>query len=296
MNTFKKPQLSDRLWVNDILEKHNVLNCDAPFGTTFIWQEEYGTRICHYKDFYIIAYTYEDGWIYFDYPIGSGDIKDALEFMISYAVDVGLKYSIVASGEEQAQVLRQILPADKYNETDNRDNAEYIYLSQKLAELSGRKFHSKRNHIAKFKKNYSYTTEALCKDNFKDALAVNNQWCLEHGGHKGSGETSESCAILKAFRNFNELGFSGMVLKVDGKPVAMTLGERINKNCYVVHFEKAISGIDGAYTVINNLFSSTVTDYMYINREEDMGIEGLRKAKLSYKPDILLTKHIFIEK
>lgn len=296
MNTFKEPQLSDRVWVNEILNNNNVLNCDAPFGTTFIWQDEYGTKICHYKDFYLIAYTYDEGWIYFDYPIGNGDVKDVLDFMISYAIDNGLKYSIVASGEEQANILRQLLPPDRYRESESRDNAEYIYLSQKLAELPGRKFHSKRNHIARFKKNYSYTTEILCKENFKDALSVNMQWCLEHGGHKGSGQSSENCAMIKALKNFYDLGFSGMILKVDGKPVAMTVGEEINKNCYVVHFEKAISGVDGAYTAINNFFASTLTDYMYINREEDMGIEGLRKAKLSYKPDILLTKHIFIKK
>ena len=84
-----------------------------------------------------------------------------------------------------------------------------------------------------------------------------------------------------------------MILKIDGKPVAMTLGEPLGNDCFVVHFEKAISGIDGAYATINNFFSETLTDYKYINREEDMGIEGLRKAKLSYKPEILLEKYIF---
>lgn len=296
MNTFEKPQLSDRAWINDILKNQNILNCDAPFGTVFTWQEEYGTRICHYKDFYLIAYTYEKDWIYFDYPIGNGDVKDAINFMIDYAVSNGLKYTIVASGEEQANVLRQLLPHNEYEESTSRDNAEYIYLSEKLAYLAGRKFHSKRNHIAKFKKNYNYSTEILTKDNFVDALYVNNKWCLERGGHKGSGETSESCAMLKAFRNFDQLGFSGMVLKIDGKPVAMTMGEELNKNCYIVHFEKAISGVEGAYTAINNFFSATLTDYKYINREEDMGIEGLRKAKLSYKPDILLEKYVFVKK
>ena len=82
-------------------------------------------------------------------------------------------------------------------------------------------------------------------------------------------------------------------LFMDPKPAVCTMGEEISKDCYVVHFEKAISGVNGAYTAINKLFSATLTKYKYINREEDMGIEGLRKAKLSYKPEILLEKFVF---
>lgn len=293
MNSFKTPEIADRLWVDKILRGQEVLNCDAPFGTTYIWQKEYGTKICHYKNFYIVAYTFDRGRIYFDFPIGNGDVQDALEFMIDYATKNGLKYSIAASGDKQAEILRSFLPVGEYTEVTSRSNAEYIYLSENLAYLKGRRYHSKRNHIAKFKKQYSYTTELLGEGNFSDALMVNDMWCVEHGGHKGSGSVSENCAIRRAFRYYKELGFKGMILKIDGRPVAMTLGEPLGNDCFVVHFEKAIGNIDGAYAAINNFFAETLTDYKYINREEDMGIEGLRKAKLSYKPEILLEKYIF---
>jgi len=293
MDSFKSPELSDRLWVNEILSSQHVLNCDAPFGATYIWHNEYGTKICRFKDFYLTAYTFDEGRIYFDYPIGNGNVEEAVEFMKSYALAKGLSYSITACSHEQVQVLRSILPSGEYSEHYSRDNAEYIYLSERLAELKGRKLHSKRNHIANFKKIYNYTTEMLCEKNFEDALMVNDIWCNEHGGHNSTGETGEDCAIRKAFKDFNRLGFSGMLLRVDGKPVAMTMGEPISDECYVVHFEKAISGINGAYTAINNFFSKTLTKYKYINREEDMGIEGLRRAKLSYGPEILLEKLIF---
>lgn len=292
MNLFKKPELDDRLWVNEIIKNKNVINCDAPFGTTYIWKDEYGTIICHFNNFYLVAYTFDEGYIYFDYPIGDGDIKEAVDFMIAYAEEKGLKYSISASGDEQFETLRKILPAE-FKEHSMRDNAEYIYLSEKLAYLRGRKYHSKRNHFSSFEKSYNYTIEPLGENNFKDALKVNDAWCIERGGHNGTGNISECCAIRTAFKYFDELGFSGMLLRVNGEPVAMTMGEEINKDCYVVHFEKAINGVNGAYTAINKLFSSTLTDYKYINREEDMGIEGLRKAKLSYKPEILLEKFVF---
>lgn len=292
MDLFKKPELDDRLWVNEIIKSKNVMNCDAPFGTTYIWKDEYGTKICRFKDFYLVAYTFDEGYIYFDYPIGDGDIKEAIEFMIAYAKEKNLKYSISASGNEQAENLRNIL-TDGFKEISMRDNAEYIYLSEKLAYLKGRKYHSKRSHFSNFERSYSYTTEPLGEHNFKDALKVNDSWCMERGGHNGSGHISECCAIRTAFKYFDELGFSGMLLRVDGEPVAMTMGEAVSDDCYVVHFEKAISGINGAYTAINRLFSATLTDYKYINREEDMGIEGLRKAKLSYKPEILLEKFVF---
>lgn len=293
MDTFKTPEISDRLWVDEILKGQEVLNCDAPFGTIYVWQREYGTKICHYKDFYIVAHTYDKGKIYFDLPIGNGDVQDALKFMIDYAKKNKLQYAVSASGDKQAEILRNILPLHKYTERTNRDNAEYIYLSENLAYLKGRRYHSKRNHIARFKNKYNYTTELIDENNFSDALMVNDMWCIEHGGHKETGSLSENCAIRRAFRYYGELGFKGMLLKIDGKPVAMTLGEPLGNNCFVVHFEKAINGIDGAYAAINNFFSETLTDYKYINREEDMGIEGLRKAKLSYKPEILLEKYIF---
>lgn len=292
MNLFKKPELDDRLWVNEIIKNSNVMNCDAPFGTTYIWKDEYDTRICHFKDFYLVAYTFDEGYIYFDFPIGNGDVKEAIDFMIAYAEQNGLKYSISASGNEQAEILRSLLPSD-FTVEEYRDNFEYIYHSEKLAYLKGRKYHSKRNHFASFEKSYNYTTEPLCEENFEDALKVNDSWCMERGGHNGTGHISECCAIRTAFKHFNELGFSGMVLKVDGNPVAMTMGEAISDDCYVVHFEKAIGGVNGAYTAINKLFSATLTKHKYINREEDMGIEGLRKAKLSYKPEILLEKFVF---
>lgn len=293
MYFFKEPEISDRLWVNEILKGVSILNCDACFGTTYIWHNEYGTKICHFKDFYLVAYTFDEGFIYFDFPIGNGNVQEAVDFMVSYAEASNLKYSIAASGEDQLQQLKQILPDTKYTVVTNRDNAEYIYLSENLAELKGRKYHSKRNHLTNFIKTYNYTAELLNEENFADALKVNDIWCMEHGGHKDTGEISEKCAIHNAFKYFNQLGFSGMLLRVDGNPVAMTIGEEINENCYVVHFEKAVSGINNAYTAINNLFAKTLTKYKYINREEDMGIEGLRKAKLSYKPDILLEKYIF---
>lgn len=293
MDGFHTPQLKDKEWVTDIVSNSSVLNCDAPFGTNYVWSKTYGTQICHYDNFLLTIYNFDDGMLYCDFPIGqAGDIKAAVNYMLKYAAAKGLTPSVTCSGTEQKQQMEQLF-GNKFICESIRDNAEYIYLSEDLAFLRGRKLHGKRNHINKFNEVYNWSYEEINPNNYAQALDVAKQWCAAHGVHGKEGLSSESCAIKASFKHYEELGFYGGLLKIDGKAAAMTVGEEINKDCFVVHFEKALDGYDGLYAAINNQFSKRLTKYKYLNREEDMGIEGLRKAKLSYRPAILLEKNSF---
>ena len=173
---------------------------------------------------------------------------------------------------------------------EDEGNADYIYLRERLVSLSGKSLQSKRNHVNKFEKLYpNYSYEPMTKANSAECLAVEQEWLRQHGTEEG--EDKEQEVIQRLFDHFDELGLSGGILRVDGRVVAFTLGSPINETTFGVHIEKADRDYEGSYTMINKLFASTIPEqYVYVNREEDLGLEGLRKAKLSYKPETILQK------
>lgn len=167
-----------------------------------------------------------------------------------------------------------------------RDMDNYIYLSENLINLSGKKYHSKKNHINSFKKKYNYEymmyTDAY-KEEVKSFLA---KWYFSKSDD--STLINEANSIVSALENHEKLGLKGGIIKVDGKIVAFSMGEQMTDQMAVIHFEKADTDYNGSYAIINNEFVKNEWSHLkYINREEDMGIEGLRKSKLSYKPEII---------
>ena len=178
------------------------------------------------------------------------------------------------------------------------DDADYVYESEKLATLSGKKLHAKRNHINKFKATFeNWNFEALTEDNVEECFQMALNWRRENGCEDDVEKNAEMCVTLNALRLREELELTGGVLRVNGEVVAFTLGEPVCEDTFVVHIEKAYAEVPGAYPMINQLFAKQVYDrYRYINREEDTGAEGLRKAKLSYYPVFMVEKGVVKEK
>lgn len=163
-------------------------------------------------------------------------------------------------------------------------------MSEDLINLSGRKFHAKRNHISKFKNSYpDYRFEEITNSNKEDAYKVMLDWCAEN--EIDIEHYEEKNAIREALDNMEEFKMHGGIVYVKDKAVAMTLGCEISPIAFDICFEKALREYDGIYAVINNEFAKTLSSYKYINREEDMGIEGLKKSKLSYNPIILIARY-----
>ena len=172
---------------------------------------------------------------------------------------------------------------------------DYIYLVEKMSTLSGKKYHGKRNHITNFKKNYpDWKFEVISKDNIPDCIATHKRWIDEKGENEDY--DIEFNALKTAFDSYDELGWCGGLIRAGGEVVAFCVGEpQANGKCFVTHFEKASASIHGAYPIINQEFTKNcLGDYTYVNREEDLGIEGLRKAKMSYNPEIILEKCVAI--
>ena len=183
-------------------------------------------------------------------------------------------------------------PYAKFNITAERNNFDYVYLAQDLINLSGRKFHRRKNHLNAFKKEYPnakylpITEEIIPK--CRDEL---NIWLERHKNDNNPFISHEQAAIHEIFDHFAAFKLKGGAILIDNKVAAFTFGEKLNSDTAVIHVEKADSNIRGIYTAINQKFVETEwSNMIYINREEDIGIEGLRRAKESYRPIKMIEK------
>ncbi len=288
MLSFKKPTIEDKQWVDECLKYVNSFNCEYTFGNLLVWSTSYLTTICKYKDFLLCRWGRNNNYMY-SVPIGKGDFKDAVEQIISDAKSFHITPVIYGVTENYKKLIDKYFPNRFSYEYDEGYN-DYIYSVEKMAELRGKKYHGKRNHITNFKKNNpDWSFEILNQDNINECIALHSQWIKNHEDDEDYSYEFE--AVLTAFENYEKLGFVGGLIRVDGKVIAYTMGERHSDRLFVTHFEKAPAEIQGAYPIINQEFTrNCLMNYEYVNREEDLGLEGLRKAKQSYNPELFLEK------
>lgn len=171
---------------------------------------------------------------------------------------------------------------------EDRDSFDYIYKSNKLITLSGSKLRNKRRWLKKFRENYDYTYEEINSNNLIEAkeFTIN---IIKNSNN----DTDEIIAMEEMFDNLFELDIKGCIIRIDGKIVGISTGEELTKDTVVIHCERADTNFEGIYNCINQEFCEKQwSNYEFINREEDLGIEGLRQAKLTYRPDLLLSKYI----
>ena len=287
--SFKRVTIEDRELLNGYLLNNPYGNCDFAFSNIFMWRDTYKT-----------AYAIVDGFLvltsegrYYLMPIGDGDIKKALIHMINDAHRRGIPFKMLAVTPEMEMRLNEVMPGC-LTFKENRDWSDYIYLSEDLITLKGKKLHAKRNHINRFMNDhpdFEYL-EVASKD--IPALAeMHEKWCEQNYERDNEEQWEEARAVKQALAHFDELGLKGGAIKAGGEVVAFTLGQPINNDTFGVQIEKALPDYAAAYSVINQCFArSNALSYKYINREEDLGIEGLRRAKLSYNPVRVLDKKI----
>lgn len=205
--------------------------------------------------------------------------------------------------QTQTQLIDEILqnhfPDLFISWQSDRSQSDYLYLKENLAQLQGQKYQKKKNHVLHFLKTYDnrwnflHFDKSTVNDKIKQQiLLVEEKWFSERNGSEFPELITEKNIISNAVKNFEILNMSGGILFIDNKPVAMTLASPVSSSVLDIHFEKSLAepAKNGAYAAINQFFAQKCTEYKYLNREEDLGIPGLRKAKLSYKPDIILDK------
>ncbi|WP_298771284.1 phosphatidylglycerol lysyltransferase domain-containing protein [uncultured Fibrobacter sp.] len=323
---FRLPKLFDRSTVTIAVADSGYTGSDASFANIFLLRKKYGTQIALQDGFLFRYYNGVGSRRGYAFPLGEGDVSAALARIVDDARESGRPLEFCLVDEPRAQILREYFKAKAGSNSaeppllfaENRGDSDYIYSAESLATLAGNQYRKKRNHISRFNRTYSdYEIRPLTPSNFADALAVEKSWlnietlgessdtdcectceCREAAWAERSEDEksrlSEYCAIREALENFDALGMKGAVLYVGGVPAGMTMASEILPGVWDTHFEKVIDeyAVNGGYAIINKLFAEKLwaTGAHLINREEDIGIEGLRKAKLSYYPQTILDK------
>ncbi|AFM41785.1 hypothetical protein Desaci_2873 [Desulfosporosinus acidiphilus SJ4] len=294
MIDFKDVDLEDKKWIKPLLTAADMRGCHQNFTNIFAWSKIYHYRVAQI-DGYLVVKGILDDLPYYFYPAGPGNIKPILEVMKQDAASSGHEFVIAGLSPEQITELNSIYP-EHFEYKEMRDSYDYVYLLDKLVSLSGNSLHSKRNYINRFmKENKNWSFELITSDNLSECWEMNKEWCKINPCDEGS-IAEENCAVRRCFNNYAGLGIEGGLIRLEGKVIAYTLGERLNSDTYVIHVEKAFGHMPGAYQMINREFAAVIKkqypQIVYVNREEDMGVEGLRKAKLSYHPDKMEEKYI----
>jgi len=289
---FQPISLSDRALFNAHMQDGRERGCEYSFPNLYLWGRQCAVQIHNY----IALFSEYDRRSVYPYPIGSGDVKPVLDAILADARARGISCCITNIVPEEKQLLEMLYPG-KFCYHCDRDAFDYVYSIHDLADLKGKKYHGKRNHFTRFQAAHpEYRVEPLCEDNLDLAHRMAEKWYETRMQEDPSGDYSlEKNALYKAFRHFQELHMDGLLLLDGSEVLAVTLGSRINDQIFDVHFEKARGDVDGAYVAINCEFARYIRNQypgiQFLNREDDMGIEGLRTAKLSYKPHHMIEKY-----
>lgn len=290
MIDFHKPEIIDKEWVKKRLSSRDDLTCEYSFSNIFSYTAKMKLEIAD-VDGFLVTRCFTDGTIGYCYPVGDGDIRAAIEKIIEDIKTQDVPCYLFGLGSNEAKELKHLF-GDTFDIKFDRDGSDYIYKSEDLINLSGKKYQPKRNHISFFKKNYNWSYESMTRYNVEECYNMNVEWLQTSGSMYSEDLEKELRIIRRVFENFDELGCKGAVLRVDGKVIAFALGAQIRSDTFCVHFEKAFSYLRGAYPMINQQFvENELSEYKYIDREDDLGLENLRKAKLSYYPEFLPEKY-----
>jgi hypothetical protein len=290
---FAPVTIDDKETIQAFFDKSIFRNCDFSFSNIFSWRHLYNT-----------TFAVEDGYLYFRFqtleelpgylfPLGEGDLQKAVERIIQDAHKRGNTFRLYAITQEMFDLIDKSMPG-RFSFEKRRDWYEYIYSSKDLISLVGKKYQPKRNHINKFKRTYQWEYLPITREIIPDCLALYERWCQGNGGRNSElSLTEERRATERAFKYYEQLGLTGGALRINGEILAYSYGQPLTKDTFGVHAEKCLYDIDGGFTMINQQFAEhNCANYLYINREEDIGLESLRQAKMSYNPVILLEKGI----
>ena len=295
---FKRAELEDKEIISRYFQHHTSRSCERTFVNVFLWSRKYPVKWAIVENALVFK-SEDDTHLSYAFPAGTDeDIQKAIAVLEKYSEKRGYPFSMYNVTPDNFERLEQWYPG-RFQITYERDDADYIYESEKLATLSGKKLHGKRNHINKFKNTFGdrWSYEPMSVDNVEECFQMALNWRNDNGCNEDEEKNAEMCVTLNSLRLFQELELAGGVLRIDGKVVAFTMGEPICPDTFVVHIEKAYAEVPGAYPMINQQFvEHECMGYRYVNREEDTGAEGLRKAKLSYRPTFLIEKGTVTEK
>jgi hypothetical protein len=285
---FTEVDLSHRRIVNDFFTRHPVEASEYTFTNIFSFRLAYNFKLSLLNDNLIIFKDTEPVSIFC--PIGESGIENILKEIFDFMSNINEKPYLERVPKS---FVRDYLTGDtNFLVDEDRNQFDYLYSVKELIELKGNKFHDKKNHVNQFRRQYRYEYLSLTPDLIDECLEFEDYWCMKKDCGKYPGLEKERCAILEMLNNFGSLNAKGGVIRVDGKIAALTIGEKMMQDMFVIHVEKANPDIQGLYQVINQEFLiHEAGDCRFVNREQDMGVPGLRNAKISYNPVKFIKKY-----
>ena len=293
MLQFKKITLEDKDLLTERLQKLNCKLLNYNFVVLFIYRDIIHFEYAISEDFLLLK-VHIDGVDRFLFPVGNGNLPKVLDEIKEYAFSRNQVCHFLQFCEHNAPLLMEW--ADGVKQSENRDykfydvrgDFEYIYLAEKLIKLEGHEYKPKRNHVNHFLKHNQWGTEMINEQNMAEVIAFSQKWDNRKEVKSGSRLDWENRALQEIFDHYDALEIKGLLLRTEGKIVAFAVGCPLCDDTYLVLFEKGDSEVNGSYAMINREFVSQIAaGYTYINRAEDLGVEGLRKAKMSYNPEFL---------
>ena len=262
-------------------------NCDLNFANIFCWSDTYHSEVAEAEGFLIIRFDNGGAKSYMQ-PVGDGDKRVVFELLRQDAFEQRSPLRLYGLSAEWRKFLEEYYPQEFAFDAP-RALCDYIYRTSDLAQLPGRRYQPKRNHLNRFVARYEWYAKPLSKDNIQDCIALNEKWL--NSREIGTSEQAEQHALQRAFDNFDALGLRGLVLYGNDRAMAFSYGTPISQYTFCTHIEKYDNSVEGAATMINRLMAQSLEgEFEYINREDDLGLEGLRFAKMSYYPALLLEK------
>ena len=291
MIQFHRAALCDKARYDAYLLSAPERGCEYSFANIFLWGRQ---EIAFIHDC-VVFFSHFNGRSLYPYPIGPGDRRAALEDILADARERGIPCRITGMTETDRAELESWFP-DIFEIRVARDSFDYIYTVDALADLRGRKYQKKRNHFNRFQSEHpDYRVESIDCGNLARVQHMVNDWYVNRRREDPQGDyLLESLAMARAFRSFDALEMEGLALLDGDEVLAVTMGSRMSPDMVDVHFEKAREDVPGAYNAINCCFARHIRlkhpEIRFLNREDDVGIEGLRKAKLDYHPDHLIEK------
>jgi uncharacterized protein len=298
MDTFRKLTLEDKPVIDGMLATLQPEISDLTFTNLFMWQNSYGLQAFYHPSLnYWFLLCRPPKWIHFFLPpIGDWSnqdkLREAVHFMEEWAKEERFPFLMRRTPRRLVEAMHKVEPALLNKEDPN--TSDYLYSSSELINLAGRKFHGKRNHLNQFLRKYQWEYMPLDAELAQTCLNLETPW-LNLKQQEVDGDISEvseeNQAMALVLGNFAALNVKGGVIKINDNIAALAVGEELNANTAVIHIEKANTEFDGMFPAINQQFAANCwSGYEFLNREEDMGLEGLRKAKLSYNPVQMVEK------
>ena len=288
MIEFKEISLRDRNRIRKLLLAENSQTAEYTFGTLYCWAETYPVLVCEYENRLLIKSAYSENAFY--YPVGFGELRPAIDKIL----ELSEKPQLYFLTEGQKQRLETEYPSC-FTFREERNFAEYIYKVGKLSTYSGQSLHGKRNHCNQFAAAHKWRFVPLTQELIPVCSEMLEKWMVENIERLDKSIADEYVALKRAIDTYDVLELDGGVLFADGCAAGFSLGEMVNQNTFVVHFEKAYPNMPGAYSMVcREMTRSMMEKYpalVYINREEDMGLDLLRYSKLSYHPEYLLKEY-----